>query len=97
MIVGPLLMIGLFIFPLFYWLEITLIGNYVNISLWTSWLVAFTFIISGYIAMYYYTEVKRFIRVFHFYFFMKPDKKARILKLRDEILTNIAIAAAYLK
>jgi len=88
---------GLFIFPLLYWLEIKLIGNYVNIDLWNSWLVLLTFIISGYIAMYYWTEVKRFIRVFHFYIFMKPDKKARILKLRDEILTNIAIAKANLK
>ena len=91
------MIIGLFIFPLFYWLEISLIGNYVNLTFWNSWFVAFTFVISGYIAMYYWTEVKRFIRVFHFYIFMKPDKKTRILKLRDEILTNIDIAEAHLK
>jgi len=47
--------------------------------------------------MYYWTEVKRFIRVFHFYILMKPDKKTRLLKLRDEILTNIEIAKANLK
>lgn len=88
---------GLFIFPLFYWLEIKLIGNYVNIDIWNSWLIVLTFIISGYIAMYYWTEVKRFIRVFHFYILMKPDKKIKILKLRDEILTNIEIAKANLK
>ena len=91
------MIIGLFIFPLFYWLEITLIGNYLNMELWNSWFVAFTFVISGYIAMYYWTEVKRFIRVFRFYLFMKPAKKGRILNLRDEILTNIAIAEANLK
>ena len=91
------MVVGLFIFPLFYWLEIKLIANYINIDLWTSLLAIFTFIISGYIAMYYWTEVKRFIRVFNFYLFMKPDKKTRILKLRDEILTNIATATAYLK
>ena len=88
---------GLFIFPLFYWLEITLIANYVNIDIWYTWLLILCFIISGYIAMYYWTEVKRFIRVFNFYVFMKPDTKTRILKLKNEILTNIAIAAAYLK
>ena len=42
--------------------------------------------------MYYWTEVKRFVRVFHFYIFMKPDKKITIIKLRDDILTNIEIA-----
>jgi len=88
---------GLFILPLFYWLEIKLIGNYFSIDLWNPWLVVLTFIISGYIAMYYWTEVKRFIRVFHFYILMKPDKKTRLLKLRDEILTNIEIAKANLK
>ena len=66
-------------------------------ELWNSWFVAFTFVISGYIAMYYWTEVKRFIRVFRFYLFMKPAKKERILNLRDEILTNIAIAKTNLK
>ena len=91
------MIIGLFIFPLFYWLEITLIRNYLNMELWNSWFVAFTFVISGYIAMYYWTEVKRFIRVFRFYLFMKPAKKGRILNLRDEILTNIAIAKTNLK
>ena len=91
------MVVGLFVFPLFYWLEIKLIGNYVNIDLWDLWVILLIFIISGYIAMYYWTEVKRFIRVFHFYIFMKPDKKIRILKLRDEILTNIEIAKANLR
>jgi glycerol-3-phosphate O-acyltransferase/dihydroxyacetone phosphate acyltransferase len=83
---------GLFIFPLFYWLEIKLIENFVNIDFWNSWLIIFIFITSGYIAMYYWTEVKRFVRVFHFYIFMKPNKKITIIKLRDDILTNIEIA-----
>lgn len=84
---------GLFIFPLFYWLEIKIIGNY---DFWNSLLIILSFIISGYIAMYYWIEVKRFIRVFNFYVFMKPNTKTRILKLRDEILKNIAIATANL-
>lgn len=85
------MIVDLFIFPLFYWLETKLIGNYLNIVSWNLWLVLLTFIISGYIAMYYWTEVKRFMPFFHFYIFLKPDKKTRILKLRDEILTNIEI------
>ena len=83
---------GLITFPLFYWLEIKLIGSYFNIGFWGSWLSVIAFLISGYIAMYYWTEVKRFKRVLHFYFFMKREKKLSILKLRDEILMNIEIA-----
>jgi len=83
---------GLITFPLFYWLEIKLIGSYFNIGFWGSWLSVIAFLISGYIAMYYWTEVKRFKRVLHFYFFMKREKKLSVLKLRDEILMNIEIA-----
>ncbi len=83
---------GLITFPLFYWLEIKLIGSYFNIGFLGSWLSVIAFLISGYIAMYYWTEVKRFKRVLHFYFFMKREKKLSVLKLRDEILMNIEIA-----
>lgn len=89
----PVMMIvGLFSFPLFYGLEIAWIGTYLPIDTWDSLLLIFAFLISGYIAMYYFTELKRFKRVLHFYFFMKPDKKLSLLKLRDEILANIEIA-----
>lgn len=83
---------GLFIFPLLYWLEIKLIGSYFNIGFWGFCLFVLAFLFSGYIAMYYWTEVKRFKRVLHFYFFMKQDKKSGILKLRDDILLNITVA-----
>ena len=83
---------GLITFPLFYWLEIKLIGSYFNIGFLGSWLSVIAFLISGYIAMYYWTEVKRFKRVLHFYFFMKREKNLSVLKLRDEILMNIEIA-----
>jgi glycerol-3-phosphate O-acyltransferase/dihydroxyacetone phosphate acyltransferase len=87
------MIVGLFTFPLFYWLEIKLIGSYFDIDFWDSWFFVIAFLISGYIAMYYWTEVKRFRRVLHFYFFMKREKKLSILKLRDEILMNIEIAS----
>ena len=91
------MIVGLFTFPLFYWLQIRLIGSYLNIGFWDSWLFVIAFLISGYIAMYYWTEVKRFRRVLHFYFFMKREKKLSVLKLRDEILKNIEIARSNLK
>ena len=82
---------GLIAFPLFYWLEIKLIGSYFDIGFWGSWLCVPAFLFSGYIAMYYWTEVKRFKRVLHFYFFMKHDKKVKIIKVRDQIIKNIDI------
>lgn len=85
---------GLISFPLFYWLEIKFIGSYLDIGFWGSWIAVIVFLFSGYIAMYYWTEVKRFKRVLHFYFFMKREKKLSVLKLRDEILMNIEIASA---
>ena len=88
------MIVGLFTFPLFYWLEIKLIGSYFSIDFWMSCLLLISFVISAYIAMYYRTEVKRFRRVLHFYFFMKPGKKVSIINLRDEILANIEIATS---
>lgn len=84
--------VGLFTFPLFYWLEIELFLNYVSIDFWYTLLLLLAFPITGYIAMYYWTEIKRFKRVLHFYFSMKQDEKIKILKIRDEILENIELA-----
>lgn len=86
------MIVGLITFPLFYWLEIKWIGDYYPLDIGTSFLLAFIFIISAFVAMFYYVEIKRFKRVLHFYFFMKKDKKQSILKLRDKILANIEIA-----
>lgn len=88
------MIVGLFTFPLCYWLEIKLIGSYFPIDFWLTCLLISSFVISAYIAMYYWTEVKRFRRVLHFYFFMKPDKKVGIINLRDKILSNIEIATS---
>lgn len=91
------MIVGLISFPLFYWLESILIGTYFNISYWGSWLIFIAFFVSGYIAMYYWTEVKRFKRVLLFYYLLKPEKKISIIKLRDEILINIEIAKSNLQ
>lgn len=91
------MIVGLISFPLFYWLESMVIGTYFNIIFWGSWLLVITFLISGYIAIYYWTEVKRFKRVLHFYYLLKPENKICILKLRDEILINIEIAKSNLQ
>ena len=81
--------VGLITFPLIYILEIWLFRNYINTEFWYSLLLLLTFPITGYIAMYYYTELKRFTRAVHFYFFMNSRKKLKLFKLRDKILNNI--------
>jgi len=91
------MIVGLITFPLFYWLEIKVFVYFFNISLWGCWLLVLVFLISGYIAMYYWNEIKRFKRVLRFYFFMNPEKKVSILKLRDEILKNIEYAKSVLQ
>ena len=86
------MIVGLITFPLFYWLEIKWIGNYYPLDFWASGLMVLLFIITAFIAMYYYVEIKRFKRVLHFYFFMKRETKNDLLNLRDEILVNFEIA-----
>ena len=86
------MIVGLITFPLFYWLEIKWIGNYYPLDIWASGLMVLLFIITAFIAMYYYVEIKRFKRVLHFYFFMKRETKNDLLNLRDEILVNFEIA-----
>jgi hypothetical protein len=90
------LVVGLVTFPLLYSLEIMLIGQFVPIHFWDACLLVITFLITGYIAMFYWTEVKRFKRVLYYYFFMKTENKGSILKLRDAILKNIEIAKSNL-
>ena len=80
---------GLITFPLFYFLDVWLFRTYISTDFWYTVIFLVSIPVSGYIAMYYWTELKRFIRVLHFYFFMKKDRKLKLLKLRDEIFINI--------
>jgi len=80
---------GIITFPLLYSLQIWLFRNYISEEFWYSFLLLLSFPISGFIAMFYYTEIKRFARVVHFYFFIKPEMKFNILELRNKIINNI--------
>lgn len=84
--------VGVITFPLFYLLELWLFRSYISDDIGHSMLFLIALPLSGYIAMYFYTEAKRFMRVLHFYFFMKAEKKTALLALRDGILENIETA-----
>jgi len=83
---------GLITFPLFYTLEIWLFRNYISDNFWLTMLLPILFLVTGYIAMFYWIEIKRFIRILRFSFFMKSDTKLIVLQLRDEILNNMETA-----
>lgn len=80
------MVVGIITFPLFYWLELWLFRKYVSADMGHSLLFLAAIPIAGYITMYSYTEAKRFMRVLRFYFVVKPQRKAELLALRDEIL-----------
>ena len=77
---------GMITFSFFYSIELWLFRTYINNQFWYSILLLILFILTGYIAMYYWTEFKRFVRVLHYYFIVPQENKRKILILRDEIL-----------
>jgi glycerol-3-phosphate O-acyltransferase/dihydroxyacetone phosphate acyltransferase len=80
---------GLITFPLFYALEIWLFRKYVSPETQYTLLLFVLLPVSGFIALYYSTEVRRFVRLLRFYFVVSPENKISILKLRDDILNKI--------
>lgn len=80
---------GLVTFPLFYSLELWTFRTYVSNDTLHSVLLVLSFIITGYISMYYWTELKRFMRVLNFYFFMPSESKSKLVTLRNDILKNM--------
>lgn len=76
---------GMFTFPIFYGLELALFRSFVSDELWHSLIFLIALPVSGYMAMYFYTEAKRFARVLRYYFRLKPEKKQDLMELRDKI------------
>ncbi len=90
------LVIGIFTFPLFYFLNIYLFRSFISNDPYFTILFLIAMPITGYFAMYYWTELKRFSRVVQFYFFLKKEKNREILVMRDEILKKIVEARSKL-
>ncbi|HYV94402.1 MAG TPA: 1-acyl-sn-glycerol-3-phosphate acyltransferase [Chitinophagales bacterium] len=80
---------GMITFPLFYALEIWIFRHYVSADLRSTLLFMVALPVTGYITMYYWTELQRFARVIRFCFFMKPREKVKLRELRDEILDRM--------
>jgi len=93
---GPVQMVaGLLTFPVYYTLLIFLLRKYLNAELWITLTLLIVFPVTGFIAMYYWTEVRRFARVIRFYFYIPKENKIRMLELRNEILDRMERARKF--
>ena len=95
---APVQMItGFFTYPLYYGFIIWLFRNFISNEFWYSLLLFVLMPISGYMTLYYYAELRRFLKKLYFEFFMTKDKKEAIEKLQVEILENMESARKYSK
>ncbi len=93
---APVQMItGFFTYPAYYALFIWIFRKFVSAELWHSILLFILMPIFGYVALYYYTQLKRFMNLLHFDFFIPRHKKQVIIRLKDEILKNMETARNY--
>ena len=87
---APVQMIaGLVTFPLFYALCLWVFRTYISTTLWQTLVLLIVMPVTGYIAMYYYTAMKRFVKLLHYNFFMEKSKKQKMMALRDEIMNIV--------
>ncbi len=94
---APVQMItGFFTFPLYYGLMIWIFRMFISNEFWHSLVLFGLMPITGYITLYYYAELRRFLKKLHFDFFIQKDKKEAIIQLKDEILENMEEARNYL-
>ncbi len=86
------MIIGLISFPLYYGLIITLFRVFISIELWHSLILLAIMPVLGYVSMYFYTELKRFIKLWRYKFLIGTSKKQEIDNLTSAILLNIEVA-----
>ena len=83
---------GVITFPLFYTLEIWLFRHFISQEFYLSCLMLVVLPITGYITMYYWLILQRFVRVVHFYFFIKIKRKKNLIKQRNILLNHLESA-----
>jgi glycerol-3-phosphate O-acyltransferase / dihydroxyacetone phosphate acyltransferase len=83
---------GMITFPLFYSLAIWFFTRYVY-PLNLPWLLLpVLFILSGYATLFYWNKWRRFLRVIHFYYHVKPETKLALSTLCHDLLLNLSEA-----
>jgi len=86
------MLVGLFSFPLYYALTITLFIVFVSSNLWLVLLLLILMPLMGYISMSYYAALNKFVQLLRFRFLMSQSKKSEIENLIIDILKNIEVA-----
>jgi glycerol-3-phosphate O-acyltransferase / dihydroxyacetone phosphate acyltransferase len=80
------MIVGLITFPLFYGLEVWAFRYNVDTRIWTTLLFLLSLPISGYVTLWYWTDLQRFARVLRFLFHVSKDRKQAMWQERDAIL-----------
>ena len=92
---APIQMIlGLFTFPLFYAFEVYLFRQYISQDLYLTLLFLLLLPLAGYLTMYYWLIIRRFIRVVRYYFSIKGIQKKDLVDQRDILLSHLENAKA---
>lgn len=84
-----LLVGGIVLFPLFYTVYLLLFQQFIS----DYWIYSLAFLlllaISGFVTIYFWRSMKRFIRLIRFTFHVPKDALQRIIQLRDAILKDL--------
>lgn len=81
------MVVGLITFPLFYALDLWVFGHW--IGTWGLVALGVLLPLSGYITLFYWTELQRFARIIRFLFVVKRERKEAMLGERDLILKHM--------
>ena len=86
------MILNIFTFPLFYTTATLIFRYYFGKALYLTILFVILLFASGYIAYYFWIELKRFKRMLQFYFFTTNKKRIDYLILKKDILKDIELA-----
>lgn len=80
---------GMIVFPLFYLINIFLFRMYISNNLVWSIVLLLSSLFLGFIVLFYWKIIMRFIRVLKFYFSVKKKDKEKLIALRDSLSNQI--------
>lgn len=80
---------GMIVFPLFYLINIFLFRMYISNNLVWSIIFLLSLPFLGFIVLFYWKIMMRFIRVLKFYFSVKKKDKEKLIVLRDSLSNQI--------
>jgi hypothetical protein len=83
------MIVGLICFPLFYGIEVWAFHHYIDAGPLATMLFILALPITGYTAMWYWTELHRFARILRFHFSVPDERKRDMVREREAILASM--------